>query len=139
MAGGFEFLEHTADLKFRAWGSSLPEALVSCARAFAEATCGESVVKPVVEKSVVIKAGSLESLVHDWLSELIFYFSTESMLFSRFDLKVDGRYNLKARIAGEKYNPQRHSLFKEIKAATYHDMRIEEENGRWVIEVVCDT
>ncbi|MCX6695254.1 MAG: archease [Candidatus Altiarchaeota archaeon] len=139
MAEGFEFLEHTADLKFRAHGSTLEDALVNCARAFNEATAGDSVIQPTESREVRIEAEDLQHLVHDWISELIFSFSTEHMLFARFDVKVEGKYTLTARISGEKYDPRRHQLYKEIKAATYHDMKIEQKKGSWTIEVVCDT
>jgi len=139
MAGGFEFLEHTADLKFRAFGGSLEEALIYSARAFTEATCGECKIEPAVVKNIILNSPDLEHLVHDWLSELIFLFSTEHLLFSQFDVKIEGAYALTAKIRGEKFNPKRHKLYKEVKAATYHDMKIENRRGKWVIEVVCDT
>ena len=126
-------------MKFRAYGRSLAEALENCGRAFLSATAGESVVEKMEERETVLVAPDLERLVHDWLSELIFLFSTERMLFSGFDLTVDGKYRLKARLRGEKFNPKKHKLYKEIKAATYHDMKIEEKDGKWNIEVVCDT
>jgi SHS2 domain-containing protein len=139
MPKDYEFLEHTADLKFRAFGGTLEEALVNCARAFTDATAGESVILLREAKAVHIQAADLEHLVHDWLSELIFRFSTEHLLFSDFKIKIEGKYNLTAKIRGEKYDPKRHKLYKEIKAATYHEMKIEERNGLWIIEVVCDT
>ena len=139
MAKGFEFLEHTADLKFRAYGGSLEEALVNAARAFTEATCGESAIETKVTREVSIESPDLERLVHDWLTELIVDFSTEHMLYNSFDLKVTGKYTLAGKISGERYNPEKHKLYKEIKAATYHDMLVEGKKGRWIIEVVCDT
>jgi SHS2 domain-containing protein len=139
MAEGYEFLEHTADLKFRAYGITLEEALVNCARAFTDATAGDSLIAVRESRAVRFSSDTLERLVHDWLSEFILYFSTEQMLFSRFDVKVSGKYNLTAKISGEKFNPKKHKLYKEIKAATYHDMKIQQKDGGWVIEVVCDT
>jgi SHS2 domain-containing protein len=46
---------------------------------------------------------------------------------------------LHATVCGEKIDLSRHKLHKEVKAATYHDMKIEKTKEGWVIEVVCDT
>ena len=137
----YEFLEHTADLKFRATGGTLEEALAESARALTEAIAGDSVIEPKVLKEFTVTIHKPEILVHDFLQELIFLFSTENLLFTEFDLTLKGSmgYRLTARVKGEQYDEKRHKLVKEVKAATYHDMKVAEEDGKWVIEVVCDT
>ena len=137
----YEFLEHTADLKFRASGKTLQEALVEAGRALTEAVAGGSDIKPKVGREFTITVHKPEILVHDFLQELIFLFSTEQLLFSGYDLKLKEAigYRLTAKVTGEKYDPKRHRLLKEVKAATYHDMKVMGGEDGWVIEVVCDT
>jgi len=80
-------------------------------------------------------------LVHDFLTELIYLFSTEQLLFSEFDLELKEAmgYKLTAKVKGEPYDAQKHKLIKEVKAVTYHDMKVEEGPDGWVIEAICDT
>jgi len=135
---GFEFLEHTADLKFRARGSSLEEALANAARALKTVFVGEQVVEHVVEKSFEVSAGSLEDLLHDFLSELIFLFETEHFVAGEVSVTVDGKHHLSAGCMGAVLDLEKQKIESEVKAVTYHDMKIMETDGGWVIEVVCD-
>jgi SHS2 domain-containing protein len=138
----WEFLEHTADLKIRATGKTLEETLSESAKALMEAIAGKSKVEPTHERTFTVVVREPEILVHDFLGRLIYLFSTEKMLFSEFHLTLKEAigYKLVVKARGEKYDGKRHKLLKEVKAVTYHDMKVAEEKGKgWTIEVVCDT
>ena len=137
----FEFLDHTADIKFRATGDTLSEALEQSAKALFAAIAPDSTIEPKTEYSYTVKIHLENVLVHDFLSELLYQFATEQMLFSEFelDLKESLGYKLEVTAKGEKYDPARHKLVKEVKAITYHDMLVVQKDGKWVIEVICDT
>ncbi len=138
----YEFLEHTADLKIRATGNTLGEALSEAAKAVFESIAGKSKVEPKEERTITVVVREPETLVHDFLGQLIYLFATEKMLFSDYQLTLKEAigYKLVAKAKGERYDPKRHRLIKEVKAVTYHDMRVREEKGKgWTIEVVCDT
>jgi len=141
MAKDFEFIEHTADLKFISYGNTLDECLKNSARAIFAAMLDLNSISPNNKKKIAIRAESLESLVHDFLSELIFLFSVKKMAFGRFDVNVkkeDDNYILNAIAYGEKLNLKEHKIEKEVKAITYHDMKIEKKDSEWSIQVVCD-
>ncbi len=115
----FEYLEHTADVKFRAYGTT-PDQMLSNAA----------------------EAEDLEDLAYQWLSEIVFLFETESAVFSRFQVALeefqDGKgWKLRAEIGGERMDPERHSFLAEVKAVTRHKFAIE-KNERWCIQVVLD-
>ncbi|MFH0863375.1 MAG: archease [Candidatus Altiarchaeota archaeon] len=138
----YEYLEHTADLKIKATGKTLEEALSESARAVFEAIAGKSRIEPKLEREMTIIVREPETLVHDFLGRLIYLFSTEHILFSEFNLVLKEAigYKLIVKARGEPYDPKKHKLIKEVKAVTYHDMRIlQVEDGTWKIEVVCDT
>jgi SHS2 domain-containing protein len=136
----YEFLEHTADIKIRATGKTLSEALKESAKALFHAIAGDSQIKPSVTKEYSFKIHKPEMLVHHFLTEILFLHASENLLFSEFelDLKQSLGYFLKARVSGEEYDPKKHKLNQEVKAVTYHELKVCEENGEWVIEVVCD-
>lgn len=137
----FEFLEHTADLKFRSYGKTLNEAFANAGKAIFAAITNLSKVSSTTSRKITLEAENLEMLLHDFLSELIYLFSVEEMLFKKFDVKIVqvDTYQLHATAHGEKINLKKHLLQKEVKAATYHSMKIEKKNGGWLVEVVCDT
>jgi len=137
----YEFLDHTADLKIRATGKTLSEALSESAKAVFNAIAPDVKAKPQVEKRFTVKVHKPQILVHDFLQELIYLFSTEHIIFSEFklDLKEAIGYKLDVVAKGEVYDKKKHKLAKEVKAVTYHDMKVEEGKDGWVIEIVCDT
>jgi SHS2 domain-containing protein len=138
----YEFLEHTADLKFRATGKTLEAALSESAKAMFEAMAGKSKIEERQERRFTVVVREPETLVHDFLGKLIFISSTEHMLFGRFDLVLKEAigYKLEVSAWGEPYDKKRHRLVKEVKAVTYHDMKVYEDDEKgWLIEVVCDT
>ncbi|MDD5111435.1 MAG: archease [Candidatus Altiarchaeota archaeon] len=141
MGEGFEYLEHTADLKFRSRGRTLGEAFENAGLALFTAITDLSKVEARENRRITLEAEELDMLLHDFLSELIYLFSAEEMLFSGFKadiVKID-TYQLHATVSGEKIDRKKHLLQKEVKAATFHDMKIEQGLDGWVIEVVCDT
>jgi len=142
----FEFLEHTADLKFRATGGTLDECFENSARALWTAILKLETVTPMEQREIVSEATSLEVLLHDFLSELLFLFETQEMVFNDFRVKIrgdvkirkDSSYILNATVGGEKINPERHKIETEIKAITYHEMLIVEDEEGWSATVLCD-
>ncbi|RLI91694.1 MAG: archease [Candidatus Altiarchaeales archaeon] len=136
----FEFLEHVADLRFMAYGKSLNDCFQNSAKAMFSAISDLKSIDEKDLKRIVLKAEDLEVLLHDFLSELLFLFETEGLLFKKFHVSIDRNkgYRLKAELYGEKFNPKKHEIKTEIKAVTYHEMLIERRNKEWVAEVLCD-
>ncbi|MBD3387544.1 MAG: archease [Candidatus Altiarchaeales archaeon] len=137
----YEFLDHTADLKFRASGKDFEEALAEAARALTEAIAGDSKIEAKILKEFTVTIHKPEILVHDFLQELVYMFSADHLLFADFDLELKESmgYRLTAKVKGEKYDPKRHKLKAEVKAVTYHELKAEESNDVFLIEVICDT
>lgn len=134
----FEFLEHTADLKFRAYGETLEECFANAARAVFSAIINIDKIDVLEEREIILEGTDIETLLHDWLSELIFLFSTENVLFKDFSVSISGN-KLSGIARGEKFDTKKHTIETEVKAVTYHAMKIKEESGQWTAEVVCDT
>lgn len=136
----FEYFEHTADMKYRAYGKTLDEAFGNALLAMTNFLTPVDAVMAKLEKEVVISAQRLDSLLFDFLEEFIFFMDTEGFLASRIiSLTVESdseQYTLIARVAGDHYGG--YPLKCDIKAATYNEMEIAENNGRWTVQVVLD-
>jgi SHS2 domain-containing protein len=135
----FKYLEHTADAEFIAYGRTLDEAFANAARAMFGLTVDLSKVRPVEAREITLTAGSPEDLLFDWLSELLYLSDVDRMVFSQFDVQItrDGEYWLNATARGEKIAP-RHEISLNIKAVTYHDLRVEKRNNAYEAQVLLD-
>lgn len=136
MAKKFEFLEHTADIKFRAFGKSKDEVFESCALALSNIISRGQKIEEKKKKMINVKGKDDENLLYNFLEELIYLLDAESFIVSRTRVKV-GKGKLSAEIWGdivEEYNDLDH-----VKAATYAEMYIKEiKKGKWEAQVVLD-
>jgi SHS2 domain-containing protein len=136
----FEFLEHTADLKIRASGESLDEVFSNMAKGmFAAIVDEESVIKDeAVIQDFEMNSVDLPSLLVDYLSQLITLGDTNNEIYDYFELGImqvgNENWSLKCRATGYKVS----GLKLEIKAVTYNELKIKEQDGQWLAEVVFD-
>ena len=141
---GFEFKEHTADVQVKSWGRNLEEAFSQTAYGLmATITPNFRKITPKLTKKIKINAEDLYALLFDFLSEFLYIFDVEELVFSTIDVqfikKVENNYILEAILKGEKFNPKiKHTLGTEVKAITYSFMKIEESKNKVEIEVVFD-
>ncbi len=133
----FEILDHPADLKIRAFGRNLPEVFVNMALAMAEQQTRNSEIKKLGNwETAEIESTDLESLLIDWLNEILYQSEVNKKV--DFDFEIiefsEKPYKIKARIKGvpvEENNT-------DIKAATYHDLEIKKVGDNWEVIVIFD-
>jgi len=134
----FELFEHTADLGLRVTANSLEELLVEAARGLlAMLVANPEAVQPVQEKTVHLSADDSNYLLFDWLSELLYAFETDKLLLSTFELRLNNN-ELSAVCRGEPMDSSRHQMEHEVKAITYHGLKVEQSADGWQAEVIVD-
>ncbi len=140
MTKKYEFLPHTADAEFKAYGKSLEEAFTNAGLATYDIITDIKKVKPRIKRSIVIHSRTKEALLYDYIEELLFLTDTEAFLVSKISnlsiKKQKDGFMLEATISGD--IAKKHEINTQIKAVTYNDMFIKEEKGRIVIQVVVD-
>ena len=134
----YELFEHTADLGLRARAPDLDTLFVEAAECLFSAIVEDlSTIRPAQVVEVRLQAEDREYLLFDWLKALLYHFDAEHLLFRRFEVKVtaDG---LEGRAWGEPLDRGRHELSHEVKAITYHGLRVEQTADGWLAEVIVD-
>ena len=133
-----ETFEHTADLGLRVRAASEEELFAEAARGLFSMIVAElETVQPTHPREFTIAGQDRDYLLFDWLNELLYVFDTERLLLSQFDVRMTGE-GLTATARGEPYDPQRHRLDHEVKAITYHGLRVEQDADGWLAEVIVD-
>jgi len=133
-----EFFEHTADLGLRVRAADLNGLFAEAALALFSAIvedAGTVVASQRIE--VRLPAEDREFLLFDWLKTLLYHFDAEHILFSRFDVKVS-ESGLEGEAWGEPMDPSRHEPNHEVKAITYHGLKVEQTADGWLAEVIVD-
>lgn len=134
----YEIFEHTADLGLRVRAATLEELFVDAALGiFSMFAANLDVIRPVVERVIHVPGTERDYLLFDWLSELLFLCETEKLLFAEFTVRFteDG---LQGVARGEAMDDSRHRLEHEVKAITYHGLKVEPTADGWFAELIVD-
>ncbi|MDV2482881.1 archease [Methanoculleus sp. Wushi-C6] len=132
----FEELDHTADVLMRVRGASINEVFADAGRAMFQVMYGPCEDRGV-ERKVSLEAEDLESLLIDYLSELLFITEVEYAVFCTFEVEVrDTR--LSATLRGEPFDPARHSAGTLVKGISYFGLEIVKEEEGYVVEIIFD-
>ena len=138
---GYEYKDHTADVQVRCYAPTLEKAFEQAAYSLI-ATISPDLkqIEPIVNKSIRIKAEDKQALLFDFLTEFLYIFDVEGLIFSKIIVKnikkLDNGYALAANARGEKFNKSKHEIGIEVKAITYSYMNIEENPNNVIIDVV---
>lgn len=139
---GFKFLEHTADAYIAAYGRNINEAFENAALAMFETMTDTSNVESTIEEDVEVLGDDKQSLLYNWLEELLVRFEVKNILYSKFNVleikEENKRLKLKAKVYGEQFNPEKHKQKVGIKAVTYHRMEIEETSEGATVKFILD-
>ena len=138
MSKPFQTIDHTADIGIRAFGEDLPEAFANAAKGMFSLITDLRKVRAEITFDLEVSAPQQSALLVEWLNELLYRFEVEHLLFRRFIISDLGATGLKAVAFGEKIDLRRHQLKRDIKAATYHGLKIESGQRGYQIEVILD-
>ncbi|VVB86080.1 Protein archease [uncultured archaeon] len=138
----FRYLEDvaTADAAFEVEGRNLEELYRDAAIDTFQVMVDTKTVEPAATREIELKNESVEGLLFDWLSELVYLKDAEAVLFSRFEVTVrkNEAYELRARVSGENINQEKHMLRSDVKAVTYHLYEVKKTGKAWTARVVLD-
>ncbi len=136
----YRILPHTADGKFRAFGRTLEEAFANAALAMASLMWDWDKVEPKLALPVRLEARDREQLLVKFLGEALYFLDTRRFLLASVEgLSIRGTpggWTLEAVFRGDTYS-ERYEIHGDVKAVTYHEMRIEEGDGV-ALQVVVD-
>ena len=135
----FEYIEHTADAGLFVRGESLHSLFTNAAQGLFEMIAVVDSIDDTTAINVKIESESVEMLLVAWLDELIFKHETEEMFFKRVEITSISATELTAKVYGEPTDFNKHIVYTEIKAVTYHQLYvIQNSDGDWEAQVIFD-
>ena len=134
----FEILEHTADIGLRARGETQAALFENAAVGFLEIALERETVAERETRPLAANAADREALLVNWLQEILWLVDAEGWLPRRVVVEQISERRVLGAAHGEPRDPARHRFRSLIKAATYHQLSVREEDGVWVGEVFLD-
>ena len=133
----YKFLEHTADIKFQAFGKSLEKVFENSAKALIKSIY-KNKIKKIQTKPIKVKGKDFESLLYNFLEEIIVLLDTDNFLCSRVkNINIDkNKFTLTAELIGD--SSEKYKIETHVKAITLSEMFVKQEGKKWVAQVVVD-
>lgn len=128
----YEFLEHTADVGLKAFGATIEEIFANAALGMFDLMTDVDKVEPRGEIEVLVDSQDTESLLVDWLTELLYVHEMENVYLCEFDVSIK-ELSLRGSVRGEVVDPSKHPAETLVKAVTYHMIEVKPEEGYAVV------
>ncbi len=134
----YEVLDISGDVGLKVHGETLEELFINGAVGLYSLITDLSRVKPEKSININVYSESLDGLFVSWLNEIIFQFDTYGFIGREIEIESLNENRIEAKLKGEDFDPDRHEKGLLLKAATYHNLKIEKRNGVWTAEVIFD-
>ena len=129
---------HTADLGVEIYGPDLHQLFINAGRTLFDLICGAAAIDEKAALQVTAEGSGYEDLMVSWLRELLYLHQVKGYLLSAFIIHNVDESHLSATVKGEQFDARRHELLREIKAVTYHQLKIEQGEEGWTARIVFD-
>ena len=134
----FRFLNHTGDLAIEIYGQSLKDLYENAGQALFAVLTDPSKVEARVETAIALSYDNLETLLVDWLGELLYLHDSKGLLFRQFEVESIENERFEAKAWGESFEVGRHVIRTGVKAVTFHELEVKQERAHWRARVVLD-
>ncbi|NTW16939.1 MAG: archease [Syntrophaceae bacterium] len=134
----YKAFDHTADLGIEVYGATVEELFTNAAFAVFDMLTDLDGVRAIEERSITVEGEGWEDLLVNYLREVLYLFNGEGFLLKEFSLMEIEPHHLKGKVSGEMFDPLQHTINKEIKAVTYHQIMVRETPMRWEGRVIFD-
>ena len=126
----YRFLDHATDAIIEVEGKDLKEAFAVTADAVINLTLDQDKVEEKQTKEFLAQGKDLHYLLFSWLEEIPFILITEGFAIKRIEFEIEKKdtYKISAKAFGEVLDLKKHNFKVEIKAPTFYDMEIRNEN-----------
>src|SRR3989338_2624510 len=132
----YEYLPHTADVKFRAYGKSLEEVFENAAFALYNVMVDTKNVKAKVTKRIAAEGDDLPALLQSFLEQFIILLDTDNFFLEavkRIEIKKSASgYSLAAVAAGDEAKNYE-TIGPQVKACTYNSMLVKQQGKQWIV------
>jgi len=138
MKTDFEVIDHTADMGIIAYGTNVKEVFANAALGLFSLITDPRKVEEKLHLDIKASSQDRDSLLVEWLNELIYCFDVRHVLFRRFEISSLTDNELEATCYGEDFDPTKHKIKIGVKAATYHMLRLDKDNNGYKAQIIFD-
>lgn len=137
----FKYFDTTADIGIEVNSENITEAFINAALGTLNIITDIEKIKPQTTKNITIESEDEYGLLYDWITELLILLDSENFMASQYNISItkdDTSYKLEGDILGDNYDTNTYNYKTEVKAITYHEMDIVQEDENIKIRFIVD-
>ncbi len=134
----YKEFEHTADVGVEIYGNTREELFENAGYALFDTIADTTTITPQITRSVHVIGDDIESLLMNWLRELLYLSSVRQEIYAEFEIHSIQPTSIEATIKGEPFDLEKHNFRTELKAITYHQFSVTKKNETWNARVIFD-
>ena len=141
MKPSYVFIDHTADVLFKAKADTLPELFTQCGLALEETQVDLKLIDSKETIEITGKHKEIERLLFDFLDDLVYHKDADLLVFNKFDISIEEKeseYHLTCKASGEKLDHKKHDPKVDVKAITMHMFEVKKTDNGWEATVLVD-
>ena len=134
----YRVFDHTADLGMEIYGRTARDLFSNAAFAVFDIITDLNQVSSRETRNIVVEGSGWEDLLVNFLREVLYLFNGEGFLSKECVVRAIDEVCVEGMMSGERFDPSRHRINKEIKAVTYHQVTVRETPELWMGRVIFD-
>ncbi len=138
MPAKYTVFPHTADIGLRVQSRTLKGLFTVSAQGMSSILFDTQKIRPLKKVKLTVRSDSAESLLVDWLQEILYHITVKHLALAKFRVESLSGTTLKGCAYGEPLSPSGPRLLKEIKAVTYHNLKVKKSRGLYRVALILD-
>ena len=134
----YELIDHTADFGIRVFGADKARLFENTALAMVDNLTDTRLLKASRVVSISVSGQDWPDLMVNWLREILYLWTGEALLVKSVVVTAISEFSVSASVAVDPYDPDIHVMKNDIKAVTYHQIRVDAGPSGWEAAVIFD-
>ena len=134
----YRITTHQNELAVRIVGNSQADLFAASGFALFDVMADIDKIEAAERLSLEIEGSDRDDLMVNWIRELLYLYQGSGYLLKEFKINEVKDTLVKAEVAGEKIDPDRHEIKQEIAAVAFHKSRMQKTGNQWIAQVIFE-
>lgn len=134
----YRIVSRSSDLAIKVFGRTPEELFANSAFALFDLMTDIEKVQAQEKLPLEVEGADRDDLMVNWMRELLYLYQGSGYLLKEFQVREFKENYVRGEVRGEKYDPDRHEIQREIRAVAYHQSRMEKTGEQWTAQVIFE-
>ena len=134
----YRTIDHTADIGVAVQADSVETLFAEAARALSELIFGQRAFTATETVTVAVEGSDWPDLMINWLRELLFLWNGKHLIVGPVRIRQIAPFSLEAAVRVDQSPCDPHDILSDIKAVTYHAIKVGKTASGWQARVIFD-